>query len=606
MYTINYDNHTIYDPRLPGYQVRDAKAELKVSDPGSLTFTIDADHPNAGQLKKLAGVVELAEDGDIIYRGRIIRETRGFDNEKEIETEGLLACLYDSVIPPFSFPSDVALDPAYQTAAASGNVVDYFLGWLLEKHNAAVGPEQQIHKGTVTVTDPNNYISRSAQDYASTWDTINDKLVGSSLGGYLLVRYENDGTYVDYLSTLTATNAQPVEFGENLLDFTDQTDGTGIFTRIIPLGSEGLDISGLPDGAIDADLVKDGNAIYSTAGVTAYGTITRVETWDDVTVAANLRTKAAASLRAAGTIRQITVSAIDLHLDGFQSFRLGRMTTVTSAPHGFSEAFPLVELDIDVLDPANTEITLGRTTTEQTSMTSNNQRTVVVAASDASAAKQATDGLRTGETTVSGDCITTGKIQSGVNPDCYMDLDAGVIVATIWQKGNHRIVILSDAGEYYGAGIAFQRLINGSWGTVFRFWGISSQQQCLDGVNPATGEFVRLRFTPGFYLSVQLGDNLGNYRTLFSTSDFHKTLTGDTTANSDTATQVWFGQSHSDVFDAAPQVFATYATTGSLVSGDAGALKVYDITTAGFKVIVGGTSDPTPRAINWLAVGNRA
>lgn len=601
MYTINYDTNTIYDPRLSGYQVRDAKAELKVSDPGSLTFTIDADHPNAGQLKKLAGVVELAEDGDVIYRGRIIRETRGFDNEKEIETEGLLACLYDSAIPPFSFPSEVAFDPAYQAAAASGNVVDYFLGWILGKHNAQIGTNQYIRKGNVTVTDPGNHISRSTTDYASAWEILDQKLVGSSLGGYFLVRYESDGVYLDYLSTLTAANPQPVEFGENLLDFSEKTDGAEIFTQVLPVGKDGLDISSLPDGPIDADLAKLGTRIYSSSLATLYGPITRVLKFPDISSAALLQSAAAAKMTEAGGVRQISVSAIDLNLAGFQSFRLGRMTTVTSAPHGFSEAFPLVELDVDILDPAKTKITLGKTEKEQTGMTSSVQRTVVIAAAEASEAKQATDGLRTGETTVSGGCITTGRIQSGVNPDCYMDLDAGELCATIWQNGDFRIILSNELDPYSGTykdGIVFQKKSGGSWKRMVRFW----DQGVFDLFNGgASGTYTDIaRFTAGAGTSSDPHICVWDSPTHMALSDTERVQSGFKDVSVTNTTHISFPQ---PFFSTSAVVTASFATVGdsAQAGGTLGTISIFNVTTSGFDVRIVGGSGAITRTIHWIA-----
>ncbi len=366
MYTLTFGPYTIYDPRVEGLTIRDPAVHLAIGEPGDLSFTIDPDHPSAGQITRLKGVLELQEDGVPIYRGRIISDKKDFDLARAITTEGLLACLNDSIIGPFAFPDDFLEDTAYQTAAASGNVAAFFLGWLLGQHNAQVTAEQQIKLGTVTVADPNNYIARASSEHSSAWETIKGKLAGTSLGGYLLPRYEIDGTYLDYYADLPLTNAQPVEFSENLLDLVNEINAAETYTAILPIGKDGLTLSALPDGAIDSDLTKAGPLIYSASRRTAYGNITRVEKWDDVTEAENLRSKAAAALAASGLAQTITVKAADLHSEGEQSFRVGRYTRLTSAPHNFSELYPLTALDIDIMDPGNTEITLGRTATTQT------------------------------------------------------------------------------------------------------------------------------------------------------------------------------------------------------------------------------------------------
>lgn len=360
MYQLNFNGFQLYDPRLEELTIRDVSVHLAVDEAGSMSFVIDHDHPFAGQLTRLKGRLELLADGLPIFRGRIISDIQGFDLERTIEAEGQLACLNDSIVPPFDFPADYEDDPEYE---AADNVVSFFLNKLLEAHNAQVTEEQQIKLGQVTVSDPNNYITRSNTDYATTWATITDKLSGSALGGHLLVRYEEDGTYLDYLADYPLSNVQGINFAENLLELTDEIDATEVFTAILPVGAEGLTIAALPDGALTEDLVKEGSVIYSRAGVDKYGRIVSVQTWDDVTEAANLRTKAMELLAQSGVLplRTISVTAVDLHCtdSAIAALRVGRYTQVTSAPHDLDVRYALTTLEPDLLDPGNTRITLG-------------------------------------------------------------------------------------------------------------------------------------------------------------------------------------------------------------------------------------------------------
>ena len=370
MYQLNFNGFQLYDPRLEELTIRDVSVHLAVDEAGSLSFTIDHDHPFVGQLTRLKGRLELLADGLPIFRGRILSDVQNFDLSRTVEAEGQLACLNDSIVPPFDFPADYEDDPEYEGA---DNVVAFFLGKLLEAHNAQVTEEQQIKLGQVTVSDPNNYIARSSTDYATTWATITDKLSGSALGGHLLVRYEEDGTYLDYLEDYPLSNVQGITFAENLLELTDEIDATEVYTAILPVGAEGLTIAALPDGALTEDLVKEGNIIYSKAGVDKYGRIVSVQTWDDVTEAANLRTKAMELLAQSGVLplRTISVTAVDLHCtdEDIAALRVGRYTRVTSAPHGLDVRYVLTELDPDILDPGNTRITLGASVQTMTDRT---------------------------------------------------------------------------------------------------------------------------------------------------------------------------------------------------------------------------------------------
>lgn len=368
MYQLKYKSYILYDPRLATPEdkliIRDPKVRLAVDQAGGMSFSLQPDHPYLDKLRRMNGVVELLDDATPIYRGRITRDTVDLYGTHTVETEGLMTCLNDSVIRPFAYPDDFAEDAEYQEAAASGNVVDYLFRWFLTQHNAQVSAEQQIKPGTCTVTDPNNYITRSSSDYQTTMEAVKSKLFGSSLGGHLLIRYEADGNYLDYYADLPLTNTQQVEYAANLLDIVSERDGTEIYTSILPVGKDGLTIADIADGDLTDDLVKDGLTVYSRSGVAAYGRINRYVRWDDVTVVANLLAKAKASVSSAGLATQesITVQAVDLGWqDSVQHFRVGRMTLLVSTPHGYNAAYALMELQPDILSPGNTRITLGAT-----------------------------------------------------------------------------------------------------------------------------------------------------------------------------------------------------------------------------------------------------
>ena len=366
MYQLKYKNYILYDPRLADEKliVRDPSVKLAVNKAGEMSFTVDAEHPYLSNLRRMSGLVELLDGTFPIYRGRITSDIKDFYGAHKIETEGIMAVLNDSIIQPFNFPEDFAEDDSYKAAAASGNVVEFFFRWILSQHNAQVTAEQQIKPGVVTVSDPNNYIARSSEEYATAMTTISDKLFKSSLGGNLLIRYEDDGNYLDYYAELPLTNTQTVEFAENLLDLSSETDGADIYTAILPEGKDGLTIETLTDEDLSDDLVKSGLTIYSKSGVATYGRITRHVKWDDVTVAANLQTRAKSALADNGLAmpETITCKAVDLGWqEGIQHFRVGRMTALVSTPHGYSASYPLMELAPDILDPGNTQITLGAT-----------------------------------------------------------------------------------------------------------------------------------------------------------------------------------------------------------------------------------------------------
>lgn len=368
MYRITYGKYIIYDPRgandTDNLVVLDPVIPLTVTGSGVAEFTLLPTHPQLDKIRKLRGIVEVTENDEVIYRGRVVGNTKNFDLSRRISVEGITSCLNDSIVEPYNFPGDFVDDPEYQAAAESGNVVDYYFRWLLGQHNDQVSDEQKILPGNVTVADPNNYISRSKEEPAVVADLIK-ALPESSLGGYLMVRYEADGTYLDYVADLPLTNAQPVEFGQNLLDIIAEYDATETCTAVRPVGKDALDISMEPDGDVDDDIVKAGNIVYSKSGRQTYGKITKLVQFSETTVAKNLVSSAAKWLRSngLGENETITCTAVDLHLvdSDVASLRVGRHTLVSSPPHGFEKQFPLLEMSLDIINPQNTSITMGRT-----------------------------------------------------------------------------------------------------------------------------------------------------------------------------------------------------------------------------------------------------
>lgn len=379
-YQIKCDSYILYDPRDDELSIIKPKFKLQANTVGSGSFTILKNHPYYANLQKLKSVFELNQDGECVFRGRMTGDSRDLNNRLSVDLEGVLAFTNDSIIPPFKFPEDFAKDAGYIAAAESGNVIEFFAGWILEQHNSQVQDFQKLKLGRVTVTDPNNFLSRSSENYDTTWNTLKSKLFGSALGGFLSMRYENDGNYVDFLADFDLTNTQEVTFGENVKDIVLDSEATETYSAILPFGAKitpengeeyTLTLESLPDGDLneDGDLVKKGNFIYSKSAVEQYGWICvpiSESTWGDVKKVENLKKKAMEKLSgdAVKLKSTITFKAVDLHFtdEEIQSFRVCRNVIANLPYHGiFGVSYQLTKLDIDVFNPQNTVITAGLT-----------------------------------------------------------------------------------------------------------------------------------------------------------------------------------------------------------------------------------------------------
>lgn len=366
MYRAYSDGHKIYDSRFDKYKIFDAKLDLELNKTGAFTFMAYPDHPNFNRLIKMKSTITVYQDGDLIFRGRILNTEEGFYNEQQITCEGELAFLIDSIIRPYGSQEE----PWNGTPEA-------YLQKLLDEHNSQVDEYKQFKLGTVTVTSgtEEGNITRYDTDYKTAWDLISEKLV-NQLGGYLWVRHETDGNYLDYLEDFNVLSDQKITFGKNLLDFKKTVKGEDVMSAIIPLGAK-------PDGEesrITIAEVNDGkDYLFNQDAVDAYGWIFKTVTWDDVTEAANLKTKAEEYLAdAINLTASIEFTAADLAgIENVNPFKLGRYITVKDNHHDLVNTtdFLIKKLSLDILNPANNTLTVGTTYQTFTESTSGAEKT---------------------------------------------------------------------------------------------------------------------------------------------------------------------------------------------------------------------------------------
>ena len=328
----------------------EAKLDLEVGKAGSFTFKIYPTNIGYNYFQKFKSYVSLYREDRLIFSGRVLEEKKGFSNEKTIICEGLLAMLNDSIIRPFSF---------------QGTITE-FLTMLINNHNSQVSEDKQFTLGTVTVTDPNNYIARSREGYNSTMALFDDTV--STLGGYFVVRPENGVLYIDYMEDFTAESGQEVNFGENLLDITKESSGTELITALIPLGAESEETQ--EDGTVirrklTIESVNDGNDyLTNTEAIEKYGFILGIHEWNDVTRPENLKTKGEAYLAQAVMEKTtINISAVDMAKAGadIDSFLAGEYVNIKSSVHSIDAKMLIKKQSLNLLNPSQNKLTVGDT-----------------------------------------------------------------------------------------------------------------------------------------------------------------------------------------------------------------------------------------------------
>lgn len=356
MYRVLCDGLPIHDLRDEELVLLDPQATLEVNTAGSFSFKMPPTHPQYDLPKKMRSCIEIWHDDEQIFAGRPTTDTVDFYNRKNIECEGQLAYLNDSVQRPAE----------YHNMTVRG-----YLETLIEVHNSQVDESRQFEVGIVTVTDTNDSLYRYT-NYNSTWKEIKEDLI-DDLGGYIRVRNHNGHRYIDYIAEFDNLCSQSIQFGENLLDCAREVDMTDIATAVIPLGArlQESEIAALEERLTIRSVNNDLDYIENAEAVKEYGFIVKTVTWDDVTTPEMLFSKGRKWL----TDEQfesmvIDVKAVDLHYtdEQIEQFKLYDMVPVHSSPHGLDRQFPLSKMTIHLDKPSSNTFQLG--TTVKISLTS--------------------------------------------------------------------------------------------------------------------------------------------------------------------------------------------------------------------------------------------
>lgn len=349
MHTVTITNGiektTIHSDNLD--RISGGKIVKAVNAVDSFTFTIYPDNAGYDKLKPLTTSVTVTDDntGKNVFIGRVLKCPDSMDEQglicKTVTCEGRLGWLYDSVQPYIEYKM-----VGVRTVLAS----------FISKHNAQVGDDKHISVGQVTVTAENNYTY--SVNWVSTMDAISEQLVGK-FGGEIQLRDQDGKVYIDYLEHIGHGTDTKIELAVNLKTISREVDETSVITRLYPLGAKLTD----SEKRLTIGTVNSGkDYIEDSALVAKYGVISGTQTWDDVTQASILKTKATAFLKSANKAKkQYKITAVDLStIDmNFEQFELGCWYRVVNPLMGIDEDLRIIGITINLDNPEQSELTFG-------------------------------------------------------------------------------------------------------------------------------------------------------------------------------------------------------------------------------------------------------
>lgn len=390
------DKRLIYAPNNRNALVLSPKLTREVSKGGSLSFTMTRDHEQYESLQKMSTCITVEQDDKEIWRGRVLSHEADWYNRRVIYCEGALSYFNDSAITPFNYEGKLA----------------QFLQHLIDAHNQQCGnmKMKRFELGTVTAALGDlvvHYGDRDSygvgEDYGSTWDII-DKMVLKTYGGYAYCTYNpatgnNVLNYCDQSFEADRLVNQTIEYGVNLLDFTEKTDTNSLFTRVYPMGSkhtveetkwkwkflwwgekytesheERYGISGTDAATVNKYLPKgysyrldssDGDCgwIQNDAAAQKFGIVSALGEYDtdsdNDTFAAGVQDLQKNSLM----VTSYTVKAVDLRDAGYDKDRLtfASYAHIISKPHSIDVIMLCTKLVEPLDQPDKKEYTFGMT-----------------------------------------------------------------------------------------------------------------------------------------------------------------------------------------------------------------------------------------------------
>lgn len=356
--------------------------DLEMNSAGSFNFTLPPSHPYWDAIKVLKSTIDVYEDGDLIFTGRIASIEKNWNNERVVQCEGALAYFNDSVHRQMKWETPLPI-------ASEDPTVHNFLKDILDNHNVFEGAEnanRHIFIGNITV-DP-EVVTREV-NYDTTLDILTRMCIDTN-GGYMSVRKDlNDGKlYLDWIKDFTEESGQPAQFGLNLLNFDTSLAAEDICTGVLARGAEVneqtvmlndvelVDETTYPDMSVTHYTTQYQDILWHREGVAKFGQVVQVHDFSDAQtawkdgqgqiVANSLFEMAKKWLEEKNTkIETIEVEVAELAWlgEGMPKYKLGQIVELSDNVHMAGESYetrllPMYKLSCD-LNSGSKKVTLG-------------------------------------------------------------------------------------------------------------------------------------------------------------------------------------------------------------------------------------------------------
>lgn len=357
MFTVYADENLLFDTTQDDYEriLIDPKISLEANKPGLFSFIMPAGHVLYDGIERMKTTITLYQDGEEIFRGRVMDDETDIYNQKYVNCEGELAYFIDSIMRPYEY---------------DGTPYGLF-ELLINNHNEMVNENQRFTIGIVTAVSNEGTAQVDRDEYADTLSELNSRMI-NAYGGYFRIRNVDGVRYIDYLAD-GDENEQPIEFGVNLLDLKKRISANDVFNVLIPKGTMLKGDNGRFTEALNIKEVNNGlDYIEDTAAIEQYGRrIWKTKQWNYIEDAQTLLEKGREYL-ATGVLEETTlnITAVDMQFVDKEKQRIGicDRVRILSDPHGLDRLDICTKLEGELMNPEQFQYTFGK---PQLSLTDN-------------------------------------------------------------------------------------------------------------------------------------------------------------------------------------------------------------------------------------------
>ena len=345
MFLIQKDNKEI--------NISSGNIQYSKNNAAILTFNIVQNDLSFNTLKKYKDFIKVKNNktNEIIFSGRVINNSTKMDQSglfnNSVICESALNYLNDiKTIKASYFPMEV---PEGTKGTSFGNIdTKTLLTTLLDNYNSKVNEDfKKIYVGNIAFNE--KLIGKTNRE--STLSAIKN-IILKNQDGYLVIKNENNKLYLDFLKESPVVTPVDIELGKNLNDFSLDDSNVNIFTRIIPLGKDGLDITTVNDGL---DYIDDKYLISK------YGVIETVMQWNEITIAQNLKDKAMVEFKKINFSLKSNLQGLDLSYinSSIEDLRLYRPVNIINKYLKYTDETEIIGITLDLINPWKSTFSLN-------------------------------------------------------------------------------------------------------------------------------------------------------------------------------------------------------------------------------------------------------